>query len=186
VRGSRAGRGKKPKPGQMAAVMGVSAGASMLMMKAITVIKLFIIHSFLATKLGLVIGAYLLACKLMEMKSMPTKKVVKWVSAPAHYGDHPPMAEHHPEGSAASSPYEPHYETHEEQQPQSQHQQQQQPEQYGPPPPVHQFMPSGDFGGGGGGGDMQGHYSHISPVTYRPAINRNQPENRAKSVGRLR
>lgn len=160
-------------------VMAVSAGASMLMMKAMTAIKLFIIHSFLATKLGLIIGAYLLACKLMEMKQPPPKKVVKWVSAPVHFDEHsaPSMiSSHYPD---SQSSYEP---------PMDQHQQEQPAEQYGPPPPVHQpqFMPSGDFGGGGGG-DMQAHYSHISPVTYRPMINRNQSENQAKtSAGRLR
>lgn len=153
------------------AMMG-AAGASMMIIKAMTAIKLFIIHSFLATKLGLIIGAYLLVCKLMEMKQMPPKKI-KWVSPPSHDEHSSPtvMMSHYPD---SQSSYEPH---------QEQMQQQMMPyqppaDQYGPPPAAgnqQQFMPSGDFnGGGGGGGDMHGHYSHISPVTYRPLINRNQ------------
>lgn len=183
---SSAARGKKPKPGKMAMAMAGSAAISMLMMKAVTVIKLFIIHSFFATKLALIIGAYLLLCKIAEMKNEPPKKIIKWVSAPPSHIEEPMISGHYPDSGHSS--YEPHH--------------QDQPvhpapvEEYGPPPVSqhqpqhqqqqhHQFMPSGDFGGGyggGGGGDMQAHYSHVSPVTYRPMINRNQSENMAKSA----
>lgn len=188
---SSAARGKKPKPGKMAMAMAGSAAISMLMMKAVTVIKLFIIHSFFATKLALIIGAYLLLCKIAEMKNEPPpKKIIKWVSAPPSHIEEPIMAGHYPDSGHSS--YEPH---HQDQPvhpapvdeygppPVSQHQPQHQQQQH------HQFMPSGDFGGGygggyggGGGSDMQAHYSHVSPVTYRPMINRNQSENMAKSA----
>ncbi|XP_027842368.2 uncharacterized protein LOC114123552 [Aphis gossypii] len=185
------GRGKKPKPAKMAMMMAGTAAASMLMMKAMAAIKLFIIHSFFATKLGLVIGAYLLVCKLMEMKQAPAKKSVqvKWVPPPPHFDEHapqmPPMMSHYPD--AGQSSYEPHQEPQQQQQ-----QHQSTSDQYGPPPQQQQYMSSfGDFGGGSGGGgghggDMQAHYSHVSPVTYRPTLNRNQSDNLAKSVGRLR
>ncbi|XP_060838783.1 uncharacterized protein LOC132920415 [Rhopalosiphum padi] len=175
------GRGKKPKPAKIAMMMAGTAAASMLMMKAMAAIKLFIIHAFFATKLGLVIGAYLLVCKLMEMKQPPAKKSVqvKWVSAPSHFDEHPPqmppMTSHYPD--AGQSSYEPHQEP--------QQQQQQSPEQYGPPPQQQQYMSYGDFGGGNGG-DMQAHYSHVSPVTYRPTANRNQSDNMVKSTGRTK
>ncbi|XP_016659370.1 uncharacterized protein LOC100569007 [Acyrthosiphon pisum] len=172
------GRGKKPKPAMMAMTMAGTAAASMLMMKAMAAIKLFIIHAFFATKLGLVVGAYLLVCKLMEMKSPAKKSVqVKWVSAPAHFDEHPPqmppMISHYPD--AGQSSYEPQ---------QEQQQQQHQPtDQYGPPPQQQQYMSSGDFNGGG---DMQAHYTYVSPVTYRPTmVNRNQSDNMAKS-GRVK
>ncbi|XP_025194520.1 uncharacterized protein LOC112594103 [Melanaphis sacchari] len=180
------GRGKKTKPAKMAMMMAGTAAASMIMMKAAAAIKLFIIHAFFATKLGLIIGAYLLVCKLMEMKQAPAKKSVqvKWVSAPSHFDEHPPqmshMMSHYPDSSQSS--YEPHQEP--------QQQQQQPVEQYGPPPQHQQYSSFGDFGGGGGGGgngvDMQAHYSHVSPVTYRPTANRNQSDNIAKSVGRTK
>ncbi|KAF0764189.1 Uncharacterized protein FWK35_00005388 [Aphis craccivora] len=180
------GRGKKPKPAKMAMIMAGTAAGSILMMKAMAAIKLFIIHSFFATKLGLVIGAYLLVCKLMEMKQTPAKKSVqvKWVPSPPHFDEHaphmPPMMSHYPD--AGQSSYEPH------QEPQQQQQHQSTSDQYGPPPQQQQYMSFGDFGGGGGGngGDMQAHYSHVSPVTYRPTLNRNQSDNLAKSVGRVR
>lgn len=156
---------------------GVAAG-SMMMMKAMGAIKLFIIHSFFATKLGLILAAYLLLCKMMEMKQMP-KKTVKWVSPPLHFDEHPSPSAMSPYGDPQPQSYEPHPDPM-----QQQPQQQQQPpaEQYGPPQQQPQFMPTGDFGGGGG--DMQAHYSHVSPVTYRPMINRNQPDAMIKS-GRM-
>lgn len=160
-------------------MMGGVSAASMLMMKALAAIKLFIVHAFFATKLGLVIAAYLLVGKLLEMKQPPVKKI-KWVSAPPHFNEHPPhipeMHSHYPDAVQSS------YETHEE----PQQNQQQQSDQYGPPPQHHHYMSYGDFGGGGGGvSDMQAHYSHVSPVTYRPAINRNQSDNTVKLAGRL-
>lgn len=163
----------------MAMTMAGAAAASMLMMKAVAAIKLFIIHAFFATKLGLVVGTYLLLCKLMELKQSPAKKSVqvKWVSAPPQFDEHPPqmppMVSHY--SDAGQSSYEPQNEPH---------QQQQQPaDQYGPPPQQQQYMSSGDFNGGG---DMQAHYSYVSPVTYRPTmINRNQSENIIKS-GRVK
>lgn len=172
-------------------MMAGTAAGSMMMMKAVGAIKLFIIHSFFATKLGLIVAAYLLLCKMMEMKQMP-KKTVKWVSPPSHFDEHPAPSMMSPYGDPQS--YEP-----------APEQPQQAPAaQYGPPPPSaqygappsdqygppqqqqqqHQFMPAGDFGGGAGGGDMQAHYSHVSPVTYRPMINRNQPDAVMKS-GRM-
>lgn len=163
------------------AMAGAAAGG-MMMMKAMGAIKLFIIHSFLVTKLGLIIGLYLLLCKMMEMKQTPPKKVVKWVSAPAHFEEHPaPMAvmAGGPYPESHQSPYA--EEHHMEQQ---QQQQQQPSDQYGPPS-HQQYMPSGDFGGGGGGGDMQAHYSHVSPVTYRPVINRGQTDGKSGQAGRL-
>ncbi|XP_060880440.1 uncharacterized protein LOC132952233 [Metopolophium dirhodum] len=187
------GRGKKPKPAMMAMTMAGTAAVSMLMMKAMAAIKLFIIHSFFATKLGIVVGAYLLACKLMEMKQSPAKKSVqvKWVSAPAHFDEHPPqmapMVSHY--SDAGQSSYEPQQEPQQHQHqptdqygppPQNQHQPT---DQYGPPPPQQHYMSSGDFNGGG---DMQAHYSYVSPVTYRPAlVNRNQSDNIVKS-GRVK
>lgn len=165
----------------MAMVMAGSAAASMMMMKAMGAIKLFIIHSFFATKLGLIVGAYLLVCKLMEMKQMPPKKVVKWVSPPSHHDEHPMMAMSYPSVHDPSSGSPPSYDLD-----QGGAQQHQPSDQYGPPPQQQQqFMPSSDFGGGGGGGDMHAHYSHISPVTYRPMINRNQSDN-TKASGRIR
>jgi len=161
----------------MAMAMAGAAAGSMLMMKAVAAIKLFIIHAFFATKLGLVVGAYLLASKLMEMKQSPAKKSVqvKWVSAPPHFDEHPPQTmSHYPD--AGQSSYEP------QQEPQH-HQLQQPTDQYGPPPQQQQYMSSGDFNGGG---DMQAHYSYVSPVTYRPPmVNRNQSDNMAKS-GRVK
>lgn len=177
---------------KMAMMMAGTAAGSMMMMKAMGAIKLFIVHSFFATKLGLIVAAYLLLCKMAEMKKAPAKQTVKWVSPPSSHGfdEHPPP----PPPSTMShysdpqpSPYE-----------QPQEQPQQPAEQYGPPPPPsdqygpppaqhQQFMPSGDFGGGGGGGDLQAHYSHVSPVTYRPMIHRNQPDGSVKSSsGRIR
>ncbi|XP_015372948.1 PREDICTED: mushroom body large-type Kenyon cell-specific protein 1-like [Diuraphis noxia] len=177
---SKRSRGKKIKPAKMAMMMAGTAAASMLMMKAIAAIKLFIIHSFFATKLGLVVGAYLLVCKLMEMKQTSAKKSVqvKWVSAPPNFDEHlpqmPPMMSHYPD--AGQSTYEP------QQEQQQQHQQpyQQPSDQYGPPPQQQQYMSSGDFNGGS---DLQAHYSHVSPVTYRPVmVTRNQSDNNAKSA----
>lgn len=186
-----AGRGKKQKPMKMAMMMAGTAAGSMMLMKAMGAIKLFIIHSFFATKLGLIVAAYLLLCKMMEMKKAPSKPI-KWVPPPPpppHFDEHQPS----PYGADAQQSYEP---SHAEQQPPApqpldmygppQHQQQQQ----------QQFMPAGGGGdfGGGGGGDIQAHYSHVSPVTYRPMIHRNpQPDASAKlssssssSSGRLR
>lgn len=153
---------------KMAMTMVGAAATSMMMMKAMGAMKLFIIHSFFATKLALIIGAYLLLCKMMEMKQMPPKKIVKWVSAP------PSFDEHGSAGMMMPAPYpdsiQSSYEPHQEQQPQ-----QSPPEQYGPPAASDQYGPPpapqhqqqfGDFGGG----DMQAHYSHVSPVTYRPMI----------------
>ncbi|XP_022178641.1 uncharacterized protein LOC111039430 [Myzus persicae] len=174
------GRGKKVKPAKMAMMMAGTAAASMLMMKAMAAIKLFIIHAFFATKLGLVVGAYLLVCKLMEMKQSPAKKSVqvKWVSAPPQFDEHPPqgppMMSHYPD--AGQSSYEPHQEP--------QQHQQQPADQYGPPPQQQQYMSSGDFGGGS---DLQAHYSHVSPVTYRPTmVSHNQSDNMAKSAARVK
>lgn len=152
----------------MAMTMVGAAATSMMMMKAMGAIKLFIIHSFFATKLALVIGAYLLACKMMEMKQTPPKKVVKWVSAPPSFDEHgsAAMMMPAPYPDSIQSSYEPH---------QDQQQQQAPSDQYGPPPsdqygPPPSSQHQSQFGDFGGGGDMQAHYSHVSPVTYRPMI----------------
>ncbi|XP_050533837.1 uncharacterized protein LOC126901443 [Daktulosphaira vitifoliae] len=176
------GRKKKPKPGKMMMMMGATAAMSMMMMKAGAIIKLFIIHSFLAKKLVVIIAAYLLLCKMMEMKqTKPQKSTIKWIASPPSHDEPPMHMMHHPV-------QEPSYEPHQEQQapqPADQYGPPQLSDQYGPP---QQFMPSGmsDYGASssGGGGDLQGHYSHISPVTYRPGINRNQQDK--KNIGRRR
>lgn len=173
---------------KMAMMMAGTAAGSMMMMKAMGAIKLFIIHSFFATKLGLIVAAYLLLCKMMEMKKAPSKPI-KWVPPPPppppHFDEHQPSSSY---GGDSQQSYEP---SHADQQPP-------QPpvDMYGPPQQQqHQFMPSGgDFGGGGGGGgDIQAHYSHVSPVTYRPMIHRNHPQpdasvksSSSSSSGRMR
>jgi hypothetical protein len=160
---------------KMAMAMVGAAAGGMMMMKAMGAIKLFIIHSFLVTKLGLIIG-------MMEMKQAPAKKVIKWVSAPPHFDEHPApmsmMGGPYPESQQSSYAEEQHMD-----------QQHQQPaaDQYGPPP-QQQYMHTGDFGGGGGGGgggDMQAHYSHVSPVTYRPVLNRGQSDGKSGPAGRI-
>lgn len=158
----------------MAMMMAGTAAGSMMMMKAMGAIKLFIIHSFFATKLGLIVAAYLLLCKMAEMKKAPAKQTVKWVSPPPSHGfDEHPAPSYEPAEQPPAEQYGP-----------PQQQQQQPSDQYGPPPPPsqQQFMPSGgDFGGG----DMQAHYSHVSPVTYRPMVHRGQPD-KSSSAGRMR
>ncbi|VVC45851.1 Hypothetical protein CINCED_3A018105 [Cinara cedri] len=186
------GRGKKPKPGQMAMAMIGSAIVSMMTVKTLAAIKLFIIYTLFATKVGLLIGVYLLASKMLEIKHTSAKKVVKWEPPPLQ----PPVMfvsvaadQQHP---ADESSYENHllhnhlqppppgqpnlfqYQHHDQYQVQDpysdqyQHQNQQQP-----------FLPPDKLPGEDE--DLLAHYSHIRPVTYRPKIDRNQLNDLVKS-----
>lgn len=192
-----AGRGKKPKPGKIAMAMAGTAMMSMMIAKSMGAIMLFIVHSFFATKLGLILGLYLLLCKLAEMKKPPAKTVIRWSSSPpssssTSYDEQPPPLPQMMFGGSGG-PYpdsqQPSFGDSLQQDPFQQQPPQQQPsEQYGAP--QQQYGAPADFGGGGGGGGgdfMQAHYSNVSPVTYRPPINKSVTENAAKSAtaGRL-